>query len=179
MFNLLPFSEKKEIRKLYMLRRLNFILVLLFATGIVANFLLLPSLLLSQIKYSEVRNEIAFRQESLEDKNTGSLRLAINKAKEEIKILEAVTEDTPTVYDLFSKVVARKNENIKITGILYGANEKEHEVIVNGVSRNREALLEFAENVKREPIFSNVSLPVSNFAKNKDIDFSFSVRGNF
>ena len=162
-----------------MFRRFDLVLILLFVTGVVANFLLFPSLLLSQIKYSEVRDEILFRQESLRDKNTGELRLAINKAKEEIEILGVVIEDTPTVYDLFSKVVARKNENIKITGILYDTDENKREIIVNGIARNREALLEFAENVRRELVFSNVSLPVSNFAKNRDIDFSFGITGDF
>lgn len=179
MFNLLPPDEKKNIHSIYTLRRIDFVLLAFFATGVAANLLLFPSFLLTQIKHSEVKEEISFRQTSLQEKNTGELSTAIDKAKEEIEVLSTLTKDAPTVYELFSKIVARKSEEIKITGILYGGEKNTHEIVVNGIAQNRDALLRFAENVKRELVFSNVSLPVSNFAKNKDIDFSFSIIGDF
>lgn len=179
MFNLLSKAEKKIIYEMYAFRRIQLALVFLVASGVIAIVLLFPSFFLAQTKRSEIESEIGFRKASLALKDTNELSLAIAQAKEEIKLLEGVTKPSPAVYDLFLKVIERKNDDIKVTGLLYGAREKVNEIVVNGVALNREALLLFAQDIGREQAFSHVSLPVSNFAKNKDIVFSFTVTGNF
>lgn len=179
MFNLLPQEEKRVIYEQYSFRKLQLIFVFVIAAGVMSIVLLFPSFFLAQTKRMEIQGEIDFRRASLARKDTEDLNVAITRAKSEIVLLEKTVGIQFSVYDLFNKVIARKGDGIKITGLLYGKKKEGNEIVVNGVAKDREALLAFAQDVGREQAFSHISLPVSNFAKNKDIDFSFTITGNF
>ena len=179
MFNLLPQAEKKAVYELYVFRRLQLILVFFLAAGVIALVLLFPSFFIVQTKQVEIESEMDFRRISLARKDTHDLNVAILRAKEEIRLLEGVTKSAPTTYELFLKVIARKSDGIKVTSFLYGAREEENAIVVNGIARDRETLLTFAQDIGGDQAFSHVSLPVSNFAQNTDIEFSFTITGNF
>ncbi|NIR48449.1 PilN domain-containing protein, partial [candidate division KSB1 bacterium] len=48
-------------------------------------------------------------------------------------------------------------------------------VSINGTARDRAALSAFARELENEPRFANIDLPISNFVKETDIDFSLTL----
>ncbi|MEK7179850.1 MAG: hypothetical protein AAB706_00055 [Patescibacteria group bacterium] len=179
MFNLLPNEEKKDIYTTYSIRRAILGLLFLFLAGIVMCVSLIPSFVLTKAKESEILQQIEFLNTSLALKNVNVLNQAIITARDDVKVLKDFASKSTSVFDLFNKILEKKSANIRLTGILFGAVSDKRQIVLNGIAKDREALLEFAQSIGREKAFSDISLPVSNFAKNKDIEFSFSVTGDF
>lgn len=179
MFNLLPENEKRNVRTIYNDRRMILSLLLLTITSIIAFLLVIPSFIMTKAKEAETVSQVGFLRESLASKNIDELNKTVMVARDEIKALQESNTTTLSVHDLFLKILSHKSADIRITGFLYGIVAEKHEIIVNGVARDRESLLTFAQEIGKEQIFSDISLPVSNFAKNKDIEFSFGVTGDF
>ncbi|MDP2705219.1 MAG: hypothetical protein U1D31_02645 [Patescibacteria group bacterium] len=179
MFNLLPEIEKKNIRTIYNDRRMVLSLLLLTITGVIAFLLIIPSFIMTKAKEAETVSQVGLLREALASKDVDDLNNAITVARDEIKALQETNGSTLSVHDLFLKVLSHKSANIRVTGLLYGTVGEKHEIVVNGIARDRESLLTFAQEIGKEQVFSDISLPVSNFAKNKDIEFSFSVTGDF
>ncbi len=140
---------------------------------------LIPSFVLTKAKESEILQQIEFLNTSLALKNVNVLNQAIITARDDVKVLKDFASKSTSVFDLFNKILEKKSANIRLTGILFGAVSDKRQIVLNGIAKDREALLEFAQSIGREKAFSDISLPVSNFAKNKDIEFSFSVTGDF
>jgi hypothetical protein len=44
---------------------------------------------------------------------------------------------------------------------------------ISGVAKDRDTLINYSSNLKTNDIFKDFNIPVSSFAKNKDIPFSF------
>lgn len=179
MFNLLPNEEKKELYSTYAIRRVILALLFLFLAGIVICASLIPSFILTKAKEADILQQIEFLNASLALKNVNVLNQAIVTARDDVKVLKDFASKGTSVFDLFNKILEKKSENVRLTGILFGVVNAKRQIVLNGIAKDREALLGFAQSIGREKAFSNISLPVSNFAKNKDIEFSFSVTGDF
>lgn len=179
MFNLLPENEKRNIRAIYNARQTILALLLLTITGVIAFLFIIPSFMLTKAKEAETVSQVGSLRASLATKNVEDLNKAIAVARDEIKALEEADGAAHSVYDLFLKILSHKSVDVRVTGLLYGTAGKRHEVVINGIARDRESLLTFAQEIGKEQVFSDISLPVSNFAKNKDIEFSFSITGDF
>lgn len=171
MFNLLPQEHQRDIRKEYIHRRRTlffFILCFVFVSGFIT---LLPSYVLSVQKENEV-----LTLEAKDDNVQTADILKLNKSVTELKAnASLVITDTPKklVHEIFAEILGKASSNISIKSLLYrkqGADPLEVSVV--GVAKTREGLLSFAKALESIPSFSHVDVPVSNFAKDKNIEFS-------
>ena len=55
-------------------------------------------------------------------------------------------------------------------------NDEKKSLFVGGIASDRDSLIDFTESLKTINDFSAVNLPVSNLAKNKDIDFNIELK---
>ncbi len=179
MFNLLPSDEKNNLYVTYSIRRAILGLLFLLAIGVIMCVSIVPSFILTKAKEVEIVQQVEFLNASLAVRNVDELNKKIIAIRDEVKALKDFTLENQKVSGLFNKILEKKSVDIRITGLLYGTASKKHEIVLNGIAKNREALLAFAQSIGREKIFSNVILPVSNFAKNNNIQFSFSITGDF
>ena len=154
------------------------IVVCLWLAGfalIISILLLLPSYFLSQVRANEARAELERSKHVLDtevqpEDVTKEITAALRNAND----LKPFTQPL-SVYQLV-RVFENKPTGIKITNISFtnGAPEQS-KIIVEGKAPNRESLTTFGDLVEGRAEFASVELPVSNFVKEKDIDFSMTI----
>ena len=82
---------------------------------------------------------------------------------------------------IFSKkiidaILLKKIPAIKITQISYTNDSAEGKIVnISGTAPSREILLLFRESLEDDTLFKKVDLPISNFIKGRDIQFSLSL----
>ncbi|MDO8510238.1 MAG: hypothetical protein Q7S15_01285 [bacterium] len=182
MLNLLSSEQKKLLEREYYLRLMSIALVLLLAALFVAALFLVPTLILSRVRLdiAEGRLEEARKTEHLATaKAVGyeELEATVTKANAQIGILRP-TYTLLYADELVRTVLGHKPSGIKITGFHLTGSEP-REFFVTGSSATRSMLLSFVQSLKREKIFTDVELPVSNFTKDSNIDFSIRIQGIF
>jgi hypothetical protein len=65
---------------------------------------------------------------------------------------------------------------VRIQEINYALNTASTStIILRGTADTRDTLLSFSKKIQADQLFSNVDLPVSNFAKDTNIDFSMTI----
>ncbi len=177
MINLLPVEEKKQIAAEYHFRVLILYLVTTGLCFLVASVALLPSFFLSSLK-----EHLA----TAKWENLKSLPVP-EPDKETIEGIKDVNSKTSLIEDAekkkflvlenaFDTVIARKMTDIKLTAIDYEKDEAGVKTIgIHGLAPNRERLLLFRQSFEGDPLFSKVDLPISNFVKGTDIDFSLKL----
>lgn len=73
-------------------------------------------------------------------------------------------------------ILAKKMADIKITEIGYQNNALSgRNINIEGLAPSREALLSFRLGLEKDEKFKQVDLPISNFVKGSDIQFSLSL----
>lgn len=178
MTNLLPQPEQMAIKKEYKYRR-AVVAVLMFvcAVAVSAGFLL-PSLILSNIKLKTIGSEAEKARIANEQKVKNSASaVTLKETESKLALLSAagVGGSVVSVVDLITK---DKSPNIRIKDISYEGGES-GKIVISGLSKDRESLTNFLHQMQAISIFKLVDLPVSNFAKDKDISFSMQISGTF
>lgn len=175
MFNVLTDSFKKDIRDQYKKRRVIVWLIAVICLQISFLVLILPSyiylsteekdLLASNVSHTTANN--------LADNSSGSK--TFQNVNNELSVLSS-NIGLNTFDSLILRLTSLKSQGIQLKEIIYqNKTATSSTIILNGVAASRGALLSFSKNIEANDTFYNVDLPVSDFAKNKDIDFSISM----
>lgn len=176
MFNLIPHIIKQRILQDYRARRVIVIL---------AGFVLLVCVLFVFISPSfgylffEEKNVIAEAEaikKSDQFKKADEVLKAIKETNEELRVLSTEirsAQPTPAI----EQIIKAKNQFIHITEIQYKVVHATSSLVtIGGKADRRDALKKFVVDLEGVPGFLDVFLPVSNFAKDKDIDFTVSIK---
>lgn len=175
MLNILPSQQKVLVKREYIRRRVVVALSFLVFALIVSLALLSPSYFLTQVKAKIVRNELEVTKQKLyaelpSDETMKSLSVAVKHAE----ALRPLTKPV-SVYELL-RIFESKPESIKITNIAYAKLDADmSSVTLRGMAENRESLTSFGRTLENRVEFVSVDLPVSNFVKERDIDFSMTI----
>jgi hypothetical protein len=100
-----------------------------------------------------------------------------NETLDEMKSIEIYSKAgiVPSIY--FNKITSSKNPSIKITKLSFSLiKQGQGEFVVSGVSKNRDGLVSFIEDLKTKVGFTSVESPVSDFAKDSDISFTLTIK---
>jgi len=174
MLELLPNTQKKALKKEYFLRLSAAVLSFSLAAGILFLVSFAPSYFLSVVKERVVNEEKMTKLSRAKDDE--ELRTAIKRSREMIALLKPEDNES-LVKDKILKIISRKSSGIRIDGISMNYSKKgQYQILVTGVSKSRDTLKSFVDNLKSEKEFSEVDLPISNFAKIADIDFSIAIK---
>ena len=177
MINLLPTEEKKKNATVYRFH----VLVLSFEMAGICFFIagaaLLPSYFLSSAKERSALQKLELLKNTpvtMIDQNTLD---SIKDINSKISIMEGAEKDRFSVLGrVINEMISKKMPDIKISQITYVNDSKGlKKVSVRGLALNRERLLIFREMLESDPIFSKVDLPISNFIKGQNIDFSLNL----
>jgi len=175
MHNLLSAESKKEVRKEYLWRLFVVALSLLVLLGIILLLSLLPSSILSRSKEKEALGKKETLNESIFALESQNLTSLLQDTKEKLESLKTKGNSLP-LHIIIRKVLEHKNQGIEIVGFTASPEkEKVRELSLAGIADSRENLVEFKKSLEQEKTFI-VSLPVSNFAKQTDIDFIATLR---
>lgn len=174
MLNILATEEKKKILIEYRLR-LGVISVFAVAALVFASLVLLaPSYLLAVSKYNNAKNELA----TLEEKYGGTgkekdVATQIRDINNKIALLSGGdTGDRLSPPQVSIDILKTKSKAIKIYGFTYDATTNQERIVLTGIAANRDSMANFIETLKKDAMFTNVTLPISSYVKSTDIDFS-------
>ena len=74
---------------------------------------------------------------------------------------------------IINTILSNKTKLIYINSLAYTSNSSTTVTFsINGISGTRESLVSFKKDLDKTALFKNIDLPISNLAKDKDIDFS-------
>ncbi len=178
MINLLPEDEKKQIHREYMARFMIATLGLLAATGVVLIGSYIPSYFLRDVKVAALtmeKEKLNTSQGVKIDTDMAAIIADINK-----RLALFPDPKLPTIRvteDIVLPLLSAKSSSITIREVGY-INMKKAEigVSVGGVASTRSALVEFQRSLEGLPHFKSVTLPVSDFIRDKDIEFNLEIR---
>lgn len=180
MTNLLPQIDQSAIKKEYKNRRVIVALLVLVGTIVVSAGFLLPSLILSNVKLKTISSAAEKARIANEEQTKDNASSALLKSTEDkLALLKTKDAESPvtSVIDLITK---NKSANIRIKEISYEhKDDGSGHVVLAGLSKDRESLTDFLHQMQAVSFFKTVDLPVSNFAKDKDINFSMQISGTF
>lgn len=175
MFNLLPDSIKKKIKTEYRLRLL--VIVLAFALFMQVSFLifLFPSWLVSVYKEQEVLSQTETINKSPLFSDISSVTSIVTSINAELNVINSALE-YPRIVPFVNTILSKKTRDIYINELIYTSTGKTTATIaLSGISATRESLVAFVGSLKETESFSAVDLPISNFVKDRNIDFSLNI----
>ncbi|MHB1316891.1 MAG: hypothetical protein ACYCZW_03510 [Minisyncoccota bacterium] len=175
MFNLIPTFLKKEIRSDYKGRRIIMWLGGFLMVIITSYFFLLPGYINVFFEEKNASTESKVIKDSTTFVKADEIAKTIVEINEQLKTLSLVTDSVEPISPI-EKIISTKNLFIHINEIEYRElTATTSTIILTGVADKRDALREFVSNLELVDGFSGVILPVSNFAKDKDIEFTISI----
>ena len=179
MINLIPNEEKKRMtldfnNRLWVL----FLLVMNFSI-LVACISIVPAYIFSVDKNAAVKKNLDYQnahpldsgqQQSLDTVKALNNKLLLIKNAEESKILISQR--------VVNAILLNKDPKIKITQIDYTESDpvQGKKISISGTAPTREDLLAFRQTLEENTsAFKKVDLPISNFVKESDLQFSLSL----
>ncbi len=176
MFNLLPENLKQAIKREYRFRKLTIILIFILCIQISFLIVIFPSWIISLYNEKEIVAQSEDMNKSLSDLNVAPIIDTIKALNKKLQTLNSSLE-YPQIIPLMDSVISKKTNAIKLTEFSYSLSTNgDVEFVAGGVSTTREALVSFEKSLEDSKVFSDVRLPISNLAKDKNIKFSISMK---
>jgi len=173
MINLIPQSAKKNIIKEYWIRVFSTWLLLWAFALLCGAAILFPAYILvsSQVAVYEASAELA--SQKVADYETASVALV--RASQQAREVVSQADVTPvsSYIELFTQLQGVEI-NISRLNLATQGNEM-MPVNITGTATDRQSLASFRDRMLAHPLISEVNLPISNLATDKDIQFSITV----
>ena len=171
MIKFLPEKNKKEIKIEYFSRVVVISLIFVVFLGVVGAFSIFPGYIISHYRDISIAEQSKSAQTNKVD--VSAQEKIVKFTNELILLLTQLENKKPS--DPMSNILAKKNTNISITQISYTKDKDGFKFAVKGIAETREGLITFIRDLKADKNLSGVSLPVSDFVKSSDIDFSLNI----
>lgn len=171
--NLLPHSEQKHIRREYYMRVAVVGSILLSSVTVMGILMIVPSYILAhneRVILEEQHKEVVegVKQDTTSQEVIKTMNHQIERADELIS--------KKHIASIFAEIVHEKPPGAFITGLYQEkGSAKLYTVDVRGVADTRATLLSFQESLKNNRAFDSVTIPISNFAKSKNIPFTITL----
>ena len=166
--NILPFEKKEEIKKAYKMRILVSFFWALSFSFIICGMLLLPIYIIASAKVNEIneRKELNLKatQEQLE--TIGAPALINQKSLIAIKNIQSA---------YVSKRIIKIADTTLVGVMINKLSYEKQKISVSGIASNRDALTNFKRKIEKIDFVQSVSIPVGDFAKDKDLAFTMTV----
>lgn len=175
MFNLIPENLRNKIITDYRLRLVIVVITFLVFFQLVFLVLLFPSWLVSFYKEKDIDRRNDEMNIFLSNLNVGSTTSYVKLLNQKLNIINDSLE-YPEFVPIIKNVLSKKTSSIRLGGLLYTVNTPTSgSLVVKGVSDSRESLVSYVKNLESLEMFKKVDLPISNLAKDKNIDFSITI----
>ena len=175
MLNLLPQKQKVQLKKEYFLRRVIVGLELLLVVLVISLILLTPSYFLTRIRAEEASVELESVRRQLDSRlPPAEMVREISNGVRDAGALRPLANQR-SAYELI-RIFESRPITIKISEIEFSAPAAgQAQILVKGVAADRESLTAFGRTLEGRAEFQTVNVPVSNFVKEKNIDFLMTI----
>jgi hypothetical protein len=170
MINLLPYKEKKSIERIRGIRLIQTVIVGLIFIFIACLFLLFPTLININSRFSIASKQIDVLQKSgmvASDVDLASLNQRAQFSQSKLAIPETI-QSTQYIGIVTSLVI----DGVSINRFAVNSAKL---LEISGVVENREILQKFIKALEDNESVSLVDSPVSNFVKSKNSDFKITI----
>ncbi len=175
MFNVLPDILKEEIKKEYTLRLLLVIFLCIIFIQVSFLIFIFPSWIVSSYREKDIVSQIAESNTSPISNNANAVSSVVSSTNLKLNIINTFLK-YPEVTPIFNAIVINKTPGITLNQFLYtSVQTDEASISLGGVAVSREALVLFSKTLEQTKIFKTVDLPVSNLAKDKNIEFTINL----
>lgn len=175
MFNLLPDSLKSQIVTEYKIRRFLVILVFILLLQATLLIFVFPSWIISESKLQDSQTRVSELEKTKIINDPVSVKPIIKSINNELSVIDKSLE-YPKIVPILNAVLSKKTSTIKVRQFTYSSNSSSTaQVSIKGISVTRESLVDFKKSLDSLGIFKSVDLPISNYAKDRDIDFSMNI----
>lgn len=172
MLNLLPEEQKTKVVKEYTKRVFIVLSVGVCVVTIISATFLIPVYVISYSTYKEA----LVKKTDLDSKiNASEKGTSVESIKDISSAISVLTKYDNSVYPskLIESIILKKPQNIRVTAITYTPSKDVPPTIdIAGRAAFRSALVAFSSALQADPYFKSVYIPISNFAKEKNIDFN-------
>lgn len=177
-FNLLPPQEKKALesddrrRWFFLFSGWFFFFLIIFILLCLSAYFYLSILLKSQEKSIEVE-ENHFKTSQL-----SRFEGEIEQTNQKLQQIYALQRDLKRLTPVLENLANLIPDGVYLTGLSYQKNDSQITLI--GQADTREQFLVFQKNLGESPRFSDLSSPISNLLRQRDINFNltFKVKDN-
>lgn len=176
MINILPENEKVLLRKEYRLRLVTVGLFMLSFILTVAFFLLIPFYVLSDNKINALNIQLGQYNVSSSDGSENNLTKVITEINQNLELLNRNQKENNLSQDILSSILSNRPAGVKFSRLFYSTSvDGKRTIDINGQANNRTVLRSFEETLRKNKYVESTKLPVSNFTKRSDIDFSINI----
>jgi len=175
MSNLLPIETKNSIKKEYNLRIAAAVLFFIAAILFISVAWLIPVYILSVNKYDVTQKELELIQAEALTIQPDNPKEVIDDINRRLEILDGGVFAEKYTYDIIVDTLSKKNKGIKINRIFYDKSGTQIKVLLKGEALKRENLSSFVSEIEKNELYSKVDLPISNFVKEINLDFSLTI----
>jgi hypothetical protein len=173
MYKLLTEQEKQIVKKEYNLHRLVIMLLALVVVLSVALVGLLPSYLFSTVRHREIGEQLEILRPA-EGSEEASLKTWLAETNKKIGSLSPEL-DKDTVSQYFDKLIQSKPAGISVKRLGWKKSADKVAISIQGVARDRQALINYEKALSSSGEWADVVLPVSNLASDRNIEFDISL----
>lgn len=173
MLYLLTEEQKKKVLLEYRMRLSIVGLIALSAVGIIALVSIIPS----QMLVSTHQKILALQKNSIEGGSTSNvdeLTKKIADISNTASFLNPLSIEVSGPY-IFKHLEDEAGDMTIINKFQLNHFDENASVQISGISRNRESLVKFINNLKQDPLFSGATFPYSSLAKQDNLDFSLNM----
>lgn len=176
--NLLPPERAAFLKRDYFVRLATVFILLLSGVVIGSGALLVPS-------YLYLNHEIAMRQSRLAELDASLARANGTQSKAELADLTATATylarlaTTTEATAAFRGVLSLARPGITLSGLTYSppVRGNDGKMTLTGMASTRETLRTYNDALSALPYVSSVDLPISAYAKERDIPFMITLTG--
>lgn len=168
---LLPLNERKVLRREYRVRVAIVACFVISLAGLAAIASVFPIFVRTTMERILQEKSLTILEQSNKDSELASLQQSVAKSQSLLEILSE-GQDDPKVSDVIKNIVAMRRD-IKLTSIyVTDVSSTTASISIQGVAPTRDSLLSFKKRFESAVPGNSVDLPVSELAKNSNIQFS-------
>ncbi len=133
---------------------------------------LMPAYRLAEEKTASARKSIDIAKSLSAARAGGNPEFVIKEIQKKLDLF-ATEKNKATPSALFQTILNARPSGVRISGFTYvEKGDGSDEIEVRGQALTRETLLSFVSALERGTVFGKVSVPVSNFVQDVNLDFS-------
>jgi len=173
MINLIPPEAKNKIIIEYWTRVVSVWSAAITAALIAGICILVPTYVLITIQIGTNESSSKAASEKVSEYESFTKELA--NANQKAKVISDSANDTP-ISNLIYMIRSYESSEVTVSKVAMSRIKGGFDpIVVSGEARSRQALAAFRDKLLAEPNVAAVDLPISNLAKDKDIQFNLTV----
>lgn len=173
MINLIPLAAKKSIVKEYWIRVLSVWMILWAFALLCGMSIIFPSYVLIKSQVDVYATPAAEASEKVADYKSAS-KVLIESSQQARIIVDENREQVMS--DLVLLFRSLQGDTVQLSGMtILRSDDGVAPVKLEGIADDRQSLASFRDRLLEQPNITVVDLPISNLARDRDIQFSITV----